>query len=136
MSDGTLHSGRHSMMTPRLVLLGALLTALAPPAAAQLIPIRTVPFAPGDQFRIFPSNNLGMGGVSVAVPDSLLNPFTNPATAARLAGARFLSAPTVYGLSSGAGGGRTLPLATLGTAAAWFGGPAVAAQQVDAAPGP
>src|SRR5438128_2304314 len=76
-------------------LLGVSLATLAPPGAAQLIQIRTVPFAQGDQFSIFPSNNLGMGGVSITVPDTLLDPFTNPAKGARLAGGRFFSAPTV-----------------------------------------
>src|SRR2546428_307258 len=105
---------------------------LAPPGAAQLIQIRTVPFAQGDQFSIFPSNNLGMGGVSITVPDTLLDPFTNPAKAARLAGGRFFSAPTVYGLSRDAGGGRTLPLGTIATAGPWDAGLALALQQGDA----
>src|SRR5437868_9922845 len=76
---------------------------------AQLISIKTVPIAQGDQFEIFPSQNLAMGGVSIAVPDTLLDPFRNPAKGARLAVApRFFGSPTFYGVSSGAGGGRTL----------------------------
>ena len=113
-------------------LLGVSLATLAPPGAAQLIQIRTVPFAQGDQFSIFPSNNLGMGGVSITVPDTLLDPFTNPAKAARLAGGRFFSVPTVYGLSRDAGGGRTLPLGTIATAGPWYAGLALALQQIDA----
>src|SRR5207237_1308007 len=83
--------------------------ALAGPAAAQLISIKTVPIAQGDQFEIFPSNNFGMGSVSIALPDTLLDPFLNPAKGARLGAARFFGAPTAYGISQGAGGGRALP---------------------------
>src|SRR6059058_1563217 len=100
-------------MTKRAVRLSTLLLALAlpGPASAQLISIKTVPIAQGDQFEIFPSNNLGMGSVSIALPDTLLDPFLNPGKGARLGAARFFGAPTAYGISQGAGGGRTLPLA-------------------------
>src|SRR2546430_11993898 len=74
-------------MTKRAVRLSSLLLALAGPAAAQLISIKTVPIAQGDQFEIFPSNNLGMGSVSIALPDTLLDPFLNPAKGARLGAA-------------------------------------------------
>src|SRR5947209_19973870 len=73
-----------------------------------------------------------MGGVSITVPDTLLDPFTNPAKAARLAGGRFSSAPAVYGLSRDAGGGRTLALGTIATAGPWYAGLALALQQIDA----
>src|SRR3989442_10250548 len=113
-----------------------LLMALARPAPAQLISIKTVPIAQGDQFAIFPSNNFGMGGVSIALADTLLDPFVNPAKGVRLGAARFFSAPTVYGISQGAGGGRTLPLATIAASDIWFGGLALALQQVDASTPP
>src|SRR3712207_9208274 len=48
-------------------------------AAAQLISIKTVPVAEGDQFGFFPSANLGMAGLSIALNDTLLDPFGNPA---------------------------------------------------------
>src|SRR2546426_1101882 len=97
-------------MTKRAVRLSILLVALAGPASAQLISIKTVPIAQGDQFDIFPSNNVGMGGVSIALADTLLDPFINPAKGGRLGAARFFSAPTVYSISQRAGGGRTLSL--------------------------
>jgi len=101
--------------------------------SAQLISIKTVPIAQGDQFEIFPSQNLAMGGVSIAVPDTLLDPFRNPAKGARLAVApRFFGSPTFYGVSSGAGGGRTLPLAAVTQAGSWYGGLSLALQEVDA----
>src|SRR5437773_401166 len=108
-------------MTKRAVRLSSLLLALAGPAAAQLISIKTVPIAQGDQFEIFPSNNLGMGSVSIALADTLLDAFLNPAKGARLGAARFFGAPTAYGISQGAGGGRTLPLAINAGSGAWCG---------------
>src|SRR5438309_4497696 len=123
-------------MTKRAVRLSSLLLALAGPAAAQLISIKTVPIAQGDQFEIFPSNNLGMGSVSIALADTLLDPFLNPAKGARLGAARFFGAPTAYGISQGAGGGRTLPLAVSAGSGAWFGAFSLALQQVDASKPP
>jgi hypothetical protein len=121
-------------MTPfglRAVRFAILLCSFATPVSAQLISIRTVPIAQGDQFQIFPSHALGMGSVSIALPDSLQDPFVNPATGARLQAGRFFSAPTVYSLSRGAGGGRSLPLAALTRAGSWYGGLALALQQVE-----
>ena len=119
-------------MTQRAVYVLTLLVALAGTASAQLISIKTVPIAQGDQFQIFPSNNFGMGGVSIALADTLLDPFVNPAKGARLGAARFFSAPTVYGMSRGAGGGRTLPLAAIAGTGVWYGGLSLALQEVDA----
>ncbi len=115
----------------RAVRCALLLCALSSPASTQIIPIRTVPIAQGDQFQIFPSNNLGMGSVSIALVDALQDPFVNPGTGARVAGSRFFSAPTVYNLSSNAGGGRSLPLAALVRSGAWYGGLALTLQQVE-----
>src|SRR5881396_485330 len=104
---------------------------------AQLISIKTVPIAAGDQFEIYPSHNLAMGGVSIAVPDTLLDPFRNPAKGARLAAApRFFGSPTFYGVSNGAGGGRTLPVAAFTQAGRWYGGLSLALQEVDASRSP
>ena len=116
----------------RIAGLSTLLLAFARVVPAQVISIKTVPIAQGDQFQFFPSNNLGMGGVSIALADPLLDPFVNPAKAPRLGPARFYSAPTVYSLSHQAGGGRTLPLAAIGRAGSWYGGFALAVQEVDA----
>ena len=116
----------------RAVCLVVPLFCFVSPARAQLIPIKTIPIAQGDQFQIFPSNNLGMGGVSIALPDSLGDPFANPATTARLRASRFFSAPTVYSVSGHAGGGRSLPFAMLVRRANWYGGLALALQEVDA----
>jgi hypothetical protein len=112
-------------------LLFTLSLILGTKASAQVIPIRSVPLAQGDQFLIFPTANLGMGDIAIALPDSLLDPFRNPAMGARVAAARLFSAPTVYGISRETGGGRTLPLAVLGRVGRWFGGLSGAVQQVE-----
>ena len=58
-------------------------TGIPIPGAAQLISLKTVPVANGEQFRIFPSRNVGLGGASIALRDALLDPFVNPAKGAR-----------------------------------------------------
>src|SRR6059058_1004628 len=83
-------------MTSRVVSLSVVLLTVAGTAPAQSIPIQTVPLVPADQFDIFPSYTLAMGGVSIAVSDTLHDPFVNPAKDARLRAARFFSSPTFY----------------------------------------
>jgi hypothetical protein len=100
-------------------------------AAAQIISIRTVPISQAHQFDLFPSLRLAMGGVGVALDDSLLDPFSNPAKGFRLGTTTFFGSPGLYGVSNRAGAGRTLPLGALGRSGNWFGGVSVAAQQVD-----
>ena len=112
--------------------LSLLLLAVVAVAAAQIVPIKTLPLAQGDQFVIFPSNNLGMAGVAIALADTLFDPFRNPAAGVRVGAMRLLTSPTAYGTSQGAGAGRTLPFAALGGSRSWFGGLGVALQQVDA----
>jgi hypothetical protein len=102
-------------------------------AAAQLIPIKTVPVAEGDQFAFFPSANLGMAGVSIALNDTLLDPFSNPAKAARLRGTHFFGSPSFYSVSSNAGSGRTLPLGGFTRRGSFYSGVVLALQEVSAA---
>jgi hypothetical protein len=99
-------------------------------AAAQLIPIKTVPVAEGDQFAFFPSANLGMAGVSIALNDTLLDPFSNPAKAARLRGTHFFGSPSFYSVSSNAGSGRTLPLGGFTQRGSFYSGIVLALQEV------
>lgn len=103
----------------------------AVPVHAQLIQAKTLPIAQGNQFQIFPSANVGMASVAIALADSVLDPFVNPATGSRLQAARFFATPTMYSVSQGTGGGRSLPLTLLGRHANWYGGLALAVQQVD-----
>jgi hypothetical protein len=109
------------------------LLALAQPAAAQLIPIKTVPLAEGDQFGFLPSANLAMAGVSIALPDSLLDPFINPGRGGRVQGARFFGSPAFYSLSRNAGGGRTLPIGGVASSGNSFAGFALALQEISPA---
>jgi hypothetical protein len=120
--------------SPRRAILVALALLLpATGAPAQLIQIKTVPVAQGDQFDLFPSRNLAMGGVSIAVDDPWLDPFVNPAKGSRLKGGRVDGAPTMFSVSNDAGGGKTLPVSVLATAGRWFGGLALALQEIDGA---
>ena len=110
------------------------LSLLAPTAAAQLIPVKTVPVAAGDQFLIVPSRALGMGGLSIALDDSLADPFVNPAKGARLSGSSLLAAPAFYSISRNAGNAGTLPLGAVFAPGErrWFGGGMLAFQQLSA----
>ncbi|HSG07001.1 MAG TPA: hypothetical protein VLA36_01500 [Longimicrobiales bacterium] len=118
-----------------VVLLG--LAAAAPSAAAQgqLVPVKTVPVAAGDQFLMLPSATVGMGGVTVAVDDSLADPWSNPAQGVFVAEPALLGAPTFYSISSDGGSGRTFPVAGFFKGGRWFGGAAVALQQIENATG-
>jgi hypothetical protein len=79
-------------------------------ASAQIIPVKTVPIAEGDQFTFLPSENRGMANVGIALADSLLDPFTNPATGARVRRSYVFSSPSVYSLSRNRSNGSTLPV--------------------------
>lgn len=114
-----------------VVLLTVVLLATSPlTSSAQVIPVKTVPVASGDQFLLFPSGNPGMGGVSLALPDTLGDPFRNPATASRVRESYFFASPTYYAISDANGSGRTLPLGTLFRTGDWFGGGSLAIQEV------
>ena len=111
--------------------VGLLLAALLPTAAgAQLIPIKTVPVAAGDQFLVFPAKNLGMGGLNLATSDAFLDPFINPAKGSRLKGTRLLGSPTFDSISEQNGAGRTLPLTLLHGSDDWFMDGSIALQQL------
>jgi hypothetical protein len=119
-------------MRARALPLGAFLLAIgAGPVTAQLIAIRTVPISQSHQFDLFPSLRMGMGGVSIAIDDSLHDPFSNPAKGARLGSSSFFGSPGLYSVSQGAGAGRTLPLGAWVRSGNWFGGASIAVQQID-----
>jgi hypothetical protein len=113
----------------------AALSSFAATARGQLIQIKTLPIADGDQWRIFPSANAGMAGVSIALADSLLDPFVNPAKASRVTPGRtgaFFGSPTFYSVSQNAGGGRTIPLGGIARSGSTFAAFDVALQEIDA----
>jgi len=114
----------------RLMVVVLLLTSPTT-LIAQIVPIRTVPVASGDQFLTLPSANLGMGGVRLAIDDSIADPWSNPAKGVFLTESAFLSSPVFYGISGGGGSGKTFPLAGLFRGGEWFGGASLALQQID-----
>ncbi len=113
-----------------VLLLVSLTLLVAGTAQGQLIGVRTVPVATGDQFSIFPAERSGMGGVSIALDDPLLDPFSNPAKGANLSASLLFSAPTFYDITNHHGSTRTLPVGLLLHSPAWFGGGAAAVQQI------
>ncbi|MCJ7630046.1 MAG: hypothetical protein MUO50_16855 [Longimicrobiales bacterium] len=113
--------------------LAITIVVLPASASAQLIQVKTVPVASGDQFLLFPSDNLGMGGVGLALVDTLGDPFGNPATGSRLSESFFFSSPTYYGISGRNGSGRSLPLGALFVSGDWFGGGALSLQELKGA---
>lgn len=119
---------------PRFVAAVLLAVGLILPrtARAQLIPMRTVPIAEGGQFTFFPAANYGMGDVSIAVRDSLLDPYRNPATAVRQQErSRYFLAPTFFTVADAAGGGQTLPLGAVVRRDALFAGAMLAVQRTE-----
>lgn len=113
------------------IAFSTLLLAGLSSATAQLISIRTVPVSQAHQFEIFPSRTAAMGGVSIAVADSWLDPFINPAMGARIGATRFFGTPSAYNVSSGAGGGRSLPIGALTRSGSWYSGISLTLQEVD-----
>ena len=85
-----------------LVVLGG----LARVARAQLVTPKTLPVFQNQQFDILPSATAGMAGLSIALDDSLADPFVNPAKATRLRGGTFFTAPFRHSVSNNRGGGR------------------------------
>lgn len=107
------------------------LPGLGGTAAAQLIQVRTVPVAAGDQFLTQPSANFGLAGLTYAVDDSLADGWSNPAKGALLSESSLLSAPVYYGISDGGGGGFTFPVTGLIRGERWFGAASAALQEID-----
>ncbi len=99
-------------------------------ASAQLISLKTVPVATGDQFLIFPSQNLSMGNVSIALEDSLLDPFINPAKGIYINGSQMFSSPVFYSFSNNDGTARTLPIGVMQSSSKWFAGFILAIQEL------
>ncbi len=124
-------------MRPTHVRLAAFsfLLAVSIPAVpgldGQVLPLKTVPLATGDQFLLHPSQRLAMGGVSIALDDRLGDPFSNPARGALLEAPTLVISPTYYGISEDNGAGRTLPVTLLAGSATWFGAASVAIQEIE-----
>ena len=115
---------------------GCLLVLLPLTATAQQIPVKTIPVATGNQFMIFPSQNMSMAGVSIALDDPLYDAFVNPAKGINIQGVRFASSPAYYGVSmrdnflDDASSARTLPVGMLLRQGKLFGGAMMAWQEM------
>jgi hypothetical protein len=118
------------------LFIGATILLLSPliagGASAQLINLKTVPVASGDQFLIYPSQNLSMGGVSIALDDPFLDPFVNPARGSRTQGVQLFGSPTFYSITNNNGGARTLPFSLLYGEDDWFGAVSLTLQELRA----
>ena len=113
------------------VIVGTTTLGTAPVGSqAQVIALKTVPLATGDQFLLLPSERLGMGGVSIALDDMLLDPFINPAKGALIDESVLLGTPTFYGISDQNGAGRSLPITALFRSDGGFGAISFALQQL------
>jgi hypothetical protein len=113
-------------------LLCAFTLAVTPAALrAQHIALKTVPIPAGEQFLLLPSQNLGMGGLHVAIDDPVGDPFSNPARGSRSRRLRVFALPTLYGETNDMVSGRSLPIAAVIPGRSVFGAVAFALQQVD-----
>ena len=119
-------------MLPHGVRTLSLICLSTATASAQLIPVRTAPVVVSEQFFTYPSELLGMGG-GLAVHDSELDLFGNPAAGARLRHSRIIGTPTVYSLPANDGFGRTLPVALLLSGDRTFGAASFATQELESA---
>jgi len=127
-----MHAHRSSRLHSLAAALAAALSLIAHSTSAQVIQIKTLPIAEGDQWRIFPSANAAMGDVSIALDDSLLDPFVNPAKGSRVTrGGAFFGSPSFYSLSERAGGGKTLPVGGLVRSGNTFAAFTLAIQEID-----
>ena len=79
---------------------------------------------------IFPSQNLAMGNVSIALDDPLLDPFANPAKAAHIEGALLYGSPTLYSIGDRNRSAKTIPLGGIVSSERFFGGAALALQEL------
>jgi hypothetical protein len=110
-----------------------LIAAVPNVAAAQVIAPRTVPVLIGQQFDILPSHRAGMASVSIALDDTLIDPFVNPAKASRVRYALFSVAPFFYSASNTNGGASTFPVSGVGRfgESSWSAGGLFALQSLD-----
>jgi hypothetical protein len=133
--DRSLVSVPHAIareLTP--ILCAAICCAvLAAPleGSAQVVTPRTLPVLQSGQFDILPSASAGMAGASIAVDDSLLDPFVNPAKATRIGDSHVFGAPFFHSVSGARGGGRSLPVGGDGSWGNWAATGMLTFQQLD-----
>jgi len=135
--DRSLVSARHAIaqvLSPILcVAICSAVLAVPIEGLAQVVTPKTLPVLQSGQFDMFPSARAGMGGATIAVDDTLLDPFANPAKATRVGVSRIFSAPYFHSVSGARGGGRSLPLGGGGSWGAWSATGLFTFQQLDRA---
>ncbi|MCF6238318.1 MAG: hypothetical protein L3J79_05835, partial [Candidatus Marinimicrobia bacterium] len=114
-----------------LILLVALGLLMISSLRAQLISLKTIPVAAGDQFLLFPSQNLGIGGVSISLSDSLADPWVNPAYGNKIKGRHVFIAPVYYRIANGMGSARSMPFSVQWSQGVWFAGGGLAIQTLN-----
>ena len=133
--DPVLVSARHAIARELhpILCVATCCVVLAVPreGLAQIVTPKTLPVLQDGQFDIFPSARAGMAGTSIAVDDSLLDPFVNPAKAARIESSHVFSAPFFHSVSQQRGGGKTLPIGGDGSWEKWAATGLVTFQQLD-----
>ena len=120
----------HKNMNILFFLSGILALFFSTQLQAQLISIKTIPVASGSQFEIFPSQNIGMGSVSIAIDDPWLDPFINPAKGDSIRGLNLFLTPTFSSLSKFDGSIQSLPGAVTFDNSKWFAAFSVVSQTV------
>src|SRR5688572_10565919 len=118
----------HALVRRSLVAT-SLLIAVATSLPAQLITPKTVPIHQGEQFGIYPSQWPSMGGVSIALVDTIGDPWGNPAKATRLTFGSLQVMPFTHHATQG--GGRTLPVSILQTGGSFAGGALFSMQELE-----
>ncbi len=117
------------------LILSIMMVVITGSAFSQIIPLKTVPLATGSQFLIHPSENGNMGGVSLALVDSLSDPYHNPAAGVIVNAIRVFTSPLYYGIGlnegrSGGSSGMTFPLGMSFRVGNVFGGMTWARQTI------
>lgn len=116
-------------MTNRLAYVYCIaISPLLATAEAQIIRVKTIPVAESEQFSFLPS--AGMAGVSIALADTLLDPFVNPAKGGRARASQYFGAPSFFSVSENSGTGTTFPLGATWKRGSSFVGLGAAFQQI------
>jgi hypothetical protein len=100
---------------------------------AQFISVKSLPVVTGDQFYIYPSKNISMGSVSIALDDPWLDPFINPAKGKDIKNTQLFIQPTFYSIEENLGGARTFPVTLFTKYKDWFVVLSGSFQQLEAA---
>ena len=97
---------------------------------SQLIGIKSIPLATGDQFNMYPAENYGMAGLTIAVDDTLNDAYHNPAKGASIQGINLVTLPHFYSITKDLGSAQNFPLGFNYGNNEWFCGGMFSLQQL------